>query len=64
MSLWFLAIIPIIILYCQIPSDSSEIRALRENQIQKSAIKALETIEWSDRQNGLMEWNTRSQNDN
>jgi len=61
MSVLFLAIIPMFILFCRIPNDSSEIRALRESQIQRLSVKALETMEWSDRQDELMEWNTRNE---
>lgn len=64
MSVWFVLIIPMIILFFGMSGNSAEEKSLRENQILRLSDKFLKNLEWSNRQIELMEWNTKSQNDN
>ena len=64
MSLYFLLVIPFIFILAGCKNDQSEKSEIMDAHIHRSNMKVLQNIEWSTRQNELVIWNTRSQNDN
>jgi hypothetical protein len=61
MSLYFLLVIPFIFILAGRKSDCSEKSEIMNAYIHRLNIKVLENIEWSNRQNELMIWNTKNE---
>lgn len=60
MSLYFLLIVPFILIVAGRKSDYSEKSEIMNAYIHRSNMKVLENIEWSIRQDELMTWNIRT----